>query len=99
MRAPQESPALRKASMYSSSFGTMPAFAAKNGLSATCSQDSNGIGISPSWLMQPLKLVPYYSLNHFLAGAAAPAAGAGGRAGGRPPPRGARGPGGGRGGE
>ena len=52
--------------------------------------DSNGIAISPSWLMQPLNVVPYCCCSHFLAIAAAPTTGAVRRADERPPPRGSR---------
>ena len=55
MRAPQESPALRSASMCASSRGTMLALGAKNGLCGMCSSLSNGISISPRALIQPLK--------------------------------------------
>ena len=92
MRAPQESPALRRSSMYASSRGMSLTFAAKNGLFGTCSSDSNGMASSPSCDMCPVKLTPWCSRSHFLATAPAPTIGAVRRAELRPPPRGSRRP-------
>ena len=58
MRAPQLSPALRSASMWASSCAMLLALAAKKALSAMCCSPSNGISISPSALIQPVKVVP-----------------------------------------
>jgi hypothetical protein len=47
MRAPHESPDLRKASMNASSCGTIASSAAKNGFASTLSHDLNGTVRSP----------------------------------------------------
>src|ERR1700744_5511109 len=73
VRAPQESPALRSSSRRASSAGTIPALGAKNGLSGICASSTNGIVMSPSWLIQPTKVVPRCSLSHLRATAPAAA--------------------------
>src|SRR6218665_881756 len=69
MRAPQESPALRSASMYCSYCATS-ATGAKKGLLRTWSQCSNGMGSSPNCVMQARNRVPYCRASHFLSTAA-----------------------------
>ena len=92
MRAPHESPALRSSSMRASSAGTMAASGAKNGLSGICASSTNGMAMSPSWLIQPTNVMPRCSLSHLRATAPAATIGAVRRADERPPPRGSRRP-------
>jgi hypothetical protein len=70
----------------------MPALGAKKGFSGICAASSKGISISPSWLIQPLKVVPYCAFSHLRATAPAATVGAVSRADERPPPRGSRRP-------
>src|SRR6218665_929921 len=81
MRAPQESPALRSASMYCSYCATS-ATGAKKGLLRTWSQCSNGMGSSPNCVMQARNRGPYCRGSHFLASGAGRWGGGGGRGGG-----------------
>ncbi len=92
MRAPQESPALRSSSMRASSAGTMSAFGAKNGFNGIWLSSTNGIAMSPSWLIQPMNVVPQCCASHLRATAPAATIGAVSRADERPPPRGSRRP-------
>ena len=68
------------------------ALAAKKGFAPMCSKPSNGIAMSPSCVMWPMKVVPYFSPSHLRATAPAPTIGAVRRADARPPPRGSRTP-------